>query len=121
MGFSRQEYSSGLPCPSPGDLPNPGIQPKSPMSPALGDGVFTTLATREAPLNRISSVQFSSVAQATNKKDEATLVQEVTDSDHRETWVTYTLKPGDSKPLYKARILVKASVSHKENWTLCPQ
>ena len=27
MGFSRQEYWSGLPCPSPGDLPNPGIQP----------------------------------------------------------------------------------------------
>ena len=32
MGFSRQEYWSGLPLPSPGDLPNPGIEP---MSPAL--------------------------------------------------------------------------------------
>ena len=30
MGFSRQEYRSGLPFPSPGDLPNPGIEPKSP-------------------------------------------------------------------------------------------
>ena len=30
MGFSRQEYWSGLPCPSPGDLPNPGIEPGSP-------------------------------------------------------------------------------------------
>ena len=29
-GFSRQEYWSGLPFPSPGDLPNPGIEPKSP-------------------------------------------------------------------------------------------
>ena len=29
MGFSRQEYWSGLPCPPPGDLPNPGIEPKS--------------------------------------------------------------------------------------------
>ena len=29
-GFSRQEYWSGLPCPSPGDLPNPGIEPGSP-------------------------------------------------------------------------------------------
>ena len=29
MGFSRQEYWSGLPCPSPGDLPNPGIEPTS--------------------------------------------------------------------------------------------
>ena len=30
VGFSRQEYWSGLPCPSPGDLPNPGIEPRSP-------------------------------------------------------------------------------------------
>ena len=30
MGFSRQEYWSGLPFPSPGDLPNPGIEPWSP-------------------------------------------------------------------------------------------
>ena len=30
MGFSRQEYWSGLPCPPPGDLPNPGIEPSSP-------------------------------------------------------------------------------------------
>ena len=30
MGFSRQEYWSGLPSPSPGDLPNPGIEPRSP-------------------------------------------------------------------------------------------
>ena len=35
MGFSRQEYWSGLPFPSPGDLPNPGIEPTSPVSPAL--------------------------------------------------------------------------------------
>ena len=33
--FSRQEYWSGLPCPPPGDLPNPGIEPISPVSPAL--------------------------------------------------------------------------------------
>ena len=30
MGFSRQEYRNGLPFPSPGDLPNPGIEPGSP-------------------------------------------------------------------------------------------
>ena len=34
MGFPRQEYWSGLPFPSSGDLPNPGIEPMSPMSPA---------------------------------------------------------------------------------------
>ena len=35
MEFSRQEYWSGLPCPSRGDLPNPGIESMSPASPAL--------------------------------------------------------------------------------------
>ena len=35
MGFSRQEYWSGLPYPSPGDLPGQGIEPTSPVSPAL--------------------------------------------------------------------------------------
>ena len=35
MGVFRQEYWSGLPCPPPGDLPDPVIQPTSPTSPAL--------------------------------------------------------------------------------------
>ena len=35
VGFSRQEYWSVLPCPPPGDLPDPGIQPESPVAPAL--------------------------------------------------------------------------------------
>ena len=42
MGFSRQEYWSELPFPSPGDLPNPGIEPISPTSPALASRFFTT-------------------------------------------------------------------------------
>ena len=42
MGFPRQEYWSGLPCPSPGDLPNPGIEPASPAAFALADKFFTT-------------------------------------------------------------------------------
>ena len=45
MGFSWQEYWSGLLCPSPGNLPNPGIEPISLMSPALAGGFFTTRAT----------------------------------------------------------------------------
>ena len=40
--FPRQEYWSGLPFPTPGDLPNPGIEPASPVSPALAGGFFTT-------------------------------------------------------------------------------
>ena len=39
MGFSRQEYCSGLPFPSPGDLPNPGIEP---WSPALETDTLTS-------------------------------------------------------------------------------
>ena len=41
MGFSRQEYWSGLPCPLPGDLLNPGVEPAPLMLPALGDGFFS--------------------------------------------------------------------------------
>ena len=45
MEFSRQEYWSGLPFPSLGDLLDPGIKPRSLMSPGLADGFFTTSAT----------------------------------------------------------------------------
>ena len=45
MGFPRQESWSELPCPPPGDLPDPGIEPVSPESPALAGGFFTTSAT----------------------------------------------------------------------------
>jgi len=47
MGFSRQEYWSGLLCPSPGDLPNSGIKRASFMSPALAGKFFTTSTTPE--------------------------------------------------------------------------
>ena len=49
MRFSREEYWSGLPFPSPGDLPNPGVEPVSLKSPALADSLFTTGTTWEAP------------------------------------------------------------------------
>ena len=48
MGFSRQEYWSGLPCPPPGDLPNPGIELMPLRSPAVAGGFFTTSATYDA-------------------------------------------------------------------------
>ena len=50
LEVSRQEYWSGLPCPLPGDLPNPGIEPESLRSPALAGGFFITGATWEARL-----------------------------------------------------------------------
>ena len=48
MAFSRQEYWSGLPFPSLGDLPDPGIKPMSLTSPALAGRFFTTSTTWEA-------------------------------------------------------------------------
>ena len=56
MEFSRQEYWNGLPLPSPGDLPNPGIKPASLMFPALAGGM---LAPSGKPPKEVSSVQFS--------------------------------------------------------------
>ena len=48
MGLSRQEYWSGLPCPPPEYLPDPGIKPASLMSPALAGGFFISSDTWEA-------------------------------------------------------------------------
>ena len=42
MGFPRQEYWGGLPFPSPGERPDPGIKPIPPASPALAGRFFTT-------------------------------------------------------------------------------
>ena len=42
MGSSRQEHWGGLPCPPPGDLPDPGMDPVSLESPALAGGFFTS-------------------------------------------------------------------------------
>ena len=41
MGFPRKEYWSGLPCPFPENLPDPGIKPVTPVSPALADSLPT--------------------------------------------------------------------------------
>ena len=52
MVFSRQEYWSGLPCTPPGDLPDPGIEPVSLISPALAGRFFTMSSTWEAPQHK---------------------------------------------------------------------
>ena len=57
MGFSRQGYWSGLPCPSPGHLPNPGIEPTFLMSPASAGGFFITSTTWEA-ICRVHNVKY---------------------------------------------------------------
>ena len=50
MGFFRQEYRSGLPCAPPRDLPNPGIKPASPLSPA-SQADSLPLSHQESPYN----------------------------------------------------------------------
>ena len=47
-GFSWQENQNGLPCPPPGNLPDPETEPMSPKSPSLAGGFFTTSAAWEA-------------------------------------------------------------------------
>ena len=56
MGFFRQEYWSGLPFPSPGDLLNPGIEPGSPA--LQTDGRFTIWDTREAQTSNLNATDF---------------------------------------------------------------
>ena len=64
MGFSRQEYWSGLPFPSPGDPPDPRIKPVSLASPASSGGFFTTvpagklLSTEDTNVRKIILVYF---------------------------------------------------------------
>ena len=70
MGFSRQEYCSGLPFPPPGDLLNSGIILTSPTSPALAERFFTTSATWEAPklnLPTVRQINFSQLRLSVTK------------------------------------------------------
>ena len=84
MGFSRQEYWSGLSRPPPGDLPDPGmIESRSFISPALAGGFFTTSATNvfPAPILPINSnigyLSFS-ILHLEGPSDHPTVLQQMT-------------------------------------------
>ena len=62
IGFSRQEYWSGLPCPPPGDLPNSGIEPPSLVSPALQESLPAE------PLGKPHGVQLGTISGLTPNK-----------------------------------------------------
>ena len=62
MGFSRQEYWSGLPFPSPGDLPDPGIEPGSP---ALEADTLTSEPPGKPQTHKGLSQRFSKIMQKT--------------------------------------------------------
>ena len=59
MEFSRQEYWSGVPFQTSGDLSNPGIKPMSLASPSLTGRFFTTSATWEAQVQLIYNISYS--------------------------------------------------------------
>ena len=82
MGFSRQEYWKGLPCPLPEDLSDPEIEPLSLISPALAGGFFTTSATWEA-LNLEEETQYTRSSEVVN--------QEVTLKPDCLVWITVSL------------------------------
>ena len=60
MAFSRQEYWSGMPFPSPGDLSYPGIEPVSLVPPALSGRFFTTVP-HEKPQDFITYVIYNKI------------------------------------------------------------
>ena len=62
MGFSRQDYWSGLPCPPPEDPNDPGMEPVSLLSPALAGGFFTTSATWEVSGDTLNQLAYSAAA-----------------------------------------------------------
>ena len=77
MEFSRQEYWSGLSRPLSGDLPNPGTEPTSLISPTLAGGLFTTSAIWEACFKRrneetstVQGVSLPSVSWVRNSADQ---------------------------------------------------
>ena len=86
MGFSRQEYWSGLPFPSPGDLPDLGIEPTSLMFPVLARRFLTTSANWEAPFIAIKNK--NEVSLLLTKKSQATLVRYFVLSPYNEQYLT---------------------------------
>ena len=69
MGFSRQEYWNGLPFPTPGDLPDPGIEPATLVSPALAGKFFTTSTTWEVlNVGNIEDSLLNMTSKAENRK-----------------------------------------------------
>ena len=83
MGFPRKEYWSGLPFPSPGDLPDPGIKPVSPTSPVLASRFFTI----EPPRNPTKAMfSYKWLLRWTLKKWKVKHVQEQGNLGHLRLW-----------------------------------
>ena len=110
MRFSRQEYWSVLPFPPPGDLPDPGFEPVSLMSPALAGGFFTTSASWE-PICLFTGVGCHFLLQCMEVKSESEVAQSCpTLSDPMDCSL-----PGSSiHGIFQARVLEWGAIAFSE-------
>ena len=111
MGFSSQEYWSRLPFPSPGDIPNPGIEPAYPPTPALAGILFTT----EPPEKPGHSLRLHHCAALSQKPWEwGRLVGE--DGRHFFQWVLFCYWSGKNGVLKSVQISKKNATNKYLNW-----
>ena len=103
VGISRQKYCSGSPVPPPGDLPTPGTEPASLMSPASADRFFTTGTTWKALSFHITYLFTSLVAQTARHLPAM-----------RETWVRSL---GQEDALEKQMETHSGTLAGKTPWT----
>ena len=109
MGVSRQEYWSRLPCTPPGDLPNPGTELMSLISPALAGGFFTTSATWEA-LYYVVCVCVSRLVVSDSATPWTVVHQATVDSVHGilqariVEWVAISFSRGSSRPRDRTQV-----------------
>ena len=95
MGFPRQEYWSGLPFPPPRDLPNPGIEAGSLVSPTLASGLFTNCTTWEAHLilgitkTKFFKSSFSSSSKTHSYSIRANAIDDKEKLNIQQTWYKY--------------------------------
>ena len=95
MGFSRQEYCNGLPFPSPGDLPSPGIEPMSLVSPALAGGLDSLLLRHLGSLDITEQFHLISTPEIFKTSDQCNQLQEI----HKKTFC-FIIKISCSKILF---------------------
>ena len=91
MGFSRQEYWSGLPFPSPGDLPNPGIEPGSPT---LQADTLTSEPPGKPQSNSCDAMDCSLPGSSVHRTRQARILE----------WVAISFSRGSSQPRNQTRI-----------------
>ena len=81
MGFSRQEYWSGLPCPPPRDLPNPGTEPVSSVSPVLASSSLSLCHLGSSNMGHSLLLQILNSAAAPRKQPQTNV--------HKCTWLCF--------------------------------